>query len=122
MVYCSLLSGTTDGSIYIHDILTPVGVADYKCPLITSIRGRYNYKVNVIGYYLASISTRPSAHSHGISMVQWYPHDTGIFTSSSVDKTLRIWDTNEMCVGRWTYRFDNGWMGLIDGWMGLING
>lgn len=47
MVNYSLLSGTTDGSIYIHDILTPVGVADYKCPLITSIRGRYDYKETV---------------------------------------------------------------------------
>ena len=36
--------------------------------------------------------------SHAISVVQWYPHDTGIFTTSSVDKTLRVWDTNELCV------------------------
>lgn len=30
--------------------------------------------------------------------VQWYPHDTGIFTSSSFDKTLKIWDTNTLQV------------------------
>ena len=38
--------------------------------------------------------------SHAISVVQWYPHDTGIFITSSVDKMLRIWDTNELCVSR----------------------
>ena len=36
--------------------------------------------------------------SYAISVVQWYPHDTGIFTTSSVDRTLRVWDTNELCV------------------------
>ena len=34
--------------------------------------------------------------SHSISVVQWYPHDTGLFTTSSTDKTLKIWDTNCM--------------------------
>lgn len=38
--------------------------------------------------------------SHAISMVQWYPHDTGIFITSSVDRMLRIWDTNELCVSK----------------------
>ena len=31
-------------------------------------------------------------------MVEWYVHDNGIFTTSSVDKMVRIWDTNELCV------------------------
>lgn len=30
--------------------------------------------------------------------VQWYPHDTGMFTSSSFDKTLKVWDTNTLQV------------------------
>ena len=48
----------------------------------------------------SSLSRRTSYQpiSHAISVVQWYPHDTGVFTSSSVDKTLRIWDTNQMMV------------------------
>lgn len=36
--------------------------------------------------------------SHAISVVEWYVHDNGIFTTSSVDKMVRIWDTNELCV------------------------
>lgn len=68
MVYYSLLSGTTDGSIYIHDILTPVGVADYKCPLITSVRGRYVYKVGVtsIIWFLLVLDPR-----HTVMEYQW---------------------------------------------------
>ena len=32
--------------------------------------------------------------------VQWYPHDTGMFTSSSFDKTLKVWDTNTLQVSK----------------------
>lgn len=31
-------------------------------------------------------------------MVQWYPHDTGLFTTTSADRTLKVWDTNQMVV------------------------
>ena len=41
---------------------------------------------------------RSEHESHAVSMVQWYVHDNGIFTTSSVDKMVRIWDTNELCV------------------------
>ena len=37
-------------------------------------------------------------YKHSISAVSWYPHDTGIFLSSSTDETLRVWDTNSMIV------------------------
>ena len=36
--------------------------------------------------------------SHAVSVVQWFPHDTGIFTTTSGDKYLKIWDTNELMV------------------------
>ena len=45
-----------------------------------------------------SAASRTESQSHAISVVQWYPHDTGIFSTSSVDRVLRIWDTNELCV------------------------
>lgn len=78
MVNYSLLSGTTDGSIYIHDILTPVGVADYKCPLITSIRGRYDYKETVTSviWFLLVLDPRHTVMgyqwSNGILMILEY--------------------------------------------------
>ena len=36
--------------------------------------------------------------SHAVSVVQWFPHDTGIFTTTSGDRYLKIWDTNDLLV------------------------
>uniref|UniRef100_A0A8D0G861 ERCC excision repair 8, CSA ubiquitin ligase complex subunit n=1 Tax=Sphenodon punctatus TaxID=8508 RepID=A0A8D0G861_SPHPU len=38
----------------------------------------------------------PDVHRFSVETVQWYPHDTGMFTSSSFNKTLKIWDTNTL--------------------------
>lgn len=35
-----------------------------------------------------------SCHKNSVETVQWYPFDTGIFTSSSTDKALQVWDAN----------------------------
>uniref|UniRef100_A0A8C0AY72 Uncharacterized protein n=1 Tax=Buteo japonicus TaxID=224669 RepID=A0A8C0AY72_9AVES len=40
--------------------------------------------------------SHPDVHRFSVETVQWYPHDTGMFTSSSFDKTLKIWDTNTL--------------------------
>ncbi|KAI9466543.1 WD40-repeat-containing domain protein [Coemansia mojavensis] len=37
-----------------------------------------------------------SGHSSIVSSVEWYPVDNGLFTSASLDHTLRVWDTNTM--------------------------
>lgn len=82
-----LISGGSDvtGTIAIHDTAKPLkDRGRYKCPVVAStaaMRGRIQ-----------------PGWSYAISVVQWYPHDTGIFTTSSVDRTLRVWDTNELCV------------------------
>ncbi|CUM62750.1 uncharacterized protein PRCAT00000307001 [Priceomyces carsonii] len=39
---------------------------------------------------------RKSVHNFGISCIQWWPFDTGMFISSSFDHTVKIWDTNQM--------------------------
>lgn len=39
---------------------------------------------------------RKSVHQFGISSIQWWPHDTGMFISGSFDHTVKVWDTNEM--------------------------
>eukprot|EP01135_Chromosphaera_perkinsii_P010096 Nk52_evm21s2011 gene=Nk52_evmTU21s2011 len=36
------------------------------------------------------------AHKYGVRSVCWFPHDTGMFTTGSSDKVLKVWDTNEM--------------------------
>lgn len=49
----------------------------------------------------------PSENTHQFTVVrvQWYPFDTGLFTSSAKDRNLRIWDANS---GKPvdTYKFD----------------
>lgn len=43
---------------------------------------------------------RSSQHVHKFSVetVQWYPYDTGMFVSSSFDKTMKVWDTETLKV------------------------
>uniref|UniRef100_A0A8D0CXN0 DNA excision repair protein ERCC-8 n=1 Tax=Sander lucioperca TaxID=283035 RepID=A0A8D0CXN0_SANLU len=33
---------------------------------------------------------------HPLETVQWYPYDTGMFVSSSFDKTMKVWDTETL--------------------------
>ena len=37
-------------------------------------------------------------HRKPITNLSWYPHDTGLFYSSSFDGTVKIWDTNSLSV------------------------
>lgn len=37
-----------------------------------------------------------SGHKFNINSIKWFPRDTGIFVSSSSDKSVQVWDTNEM--------------------------
>lgn len=74
-----LLSGCADGSIYVHDLYNLTGSPHYTCKSICQISKDNHY-----------------AHKYSVECVQWYPFDTGLFTTSSMDKTLKIWDTNMM--------------------------
>jgi len=46
----------------------------------------------------AVISGGAGKHTKGISGISWYPVDTGIFTTSSFDHTLKVWDTNKLTI------------------------
>nr|CAB3243396.1 CKN1 Cockayne syndrome 1 homolog [Phallusia mammillata] len=35
-------------------------------------------------------------HKNTVNFVQWYPRDTGLFVTSSLDGTIKIWDTNKL--------------------------
>ncbi len=39
-------------------------------------------------------------HSYGISALQWYTFDTGMFFTGSFDATLKVWDTNTLEVSQ----------------------
>ena len=38
------------------------------------------------------------AHKFSIEAVQWYPRDNGMFITSSLDKSVKVWDSNTLQV------------------------
>lgn len=76
-----LLSSSSNGGIAIHDIEECFYSDKFQCKAIVTVNR----------------SLRDS-HKHSVETVQWYPNDTGMFLSSSVDSTLRVWDTNALQV------------------------
>ncbi|KAM6304072.1 DNA excision repair protein ERCC-8 isoform 3-T3 [Podargus strigoides] len=75
----NMLSGGSDGVIVLYDLENLSRKPSYTCKALCSV-GR----------------SHPHVHRFSVETVQWYPHDTGMFTSSSFDKTLKIWDTNTL--------------------------
>lgn len=45
---------------------------------------------------VGSITKATGGHSFGITGVQWWPFDQGMFLSSSYDTTVRVWDSNTL--------------------------
>lgn len=41
-------------------------------------------------------ANREDTHKFSITNINWYPIDNGMFTTSSMDHTLKVWDTNIM--------------------------
>lgn len=39
---------------------------------------------------------RHKGHEYAITGIRWWPVDTGMFTSSSFDKYIKVWDTNAL--------------------------
>uniref|UniRef100_T1JNL3 Uncharacterized protein n=1 Tax=Strigamia maritima TaxID=126957 RepID=T1JNL3_STRMM len=74
-----MLSGSSDGTVVIHDTDNLRGTPKYTCQVISKIDR--NYK---------------KGHKFSVETVQWSPIDTGMFTSSDLDGSLKIWDTNTM--------------------------
>lgn len=75
----SLLSGSSDGSIYIHDLFNFTGSPSFTANVEHIIER--NHK---------------NAHQYSVECVQWYPQDSGLFVTGSMDKILKVWDSNRM--------------------------
>ena len=73
------MCGGQDRTISIHDTLTRSSemssYSRHQCPMVHAIR---------------------NAHQFAIETVQWYPHDNGLFTSSGMDGSLKLWDATTM--------------------------
>ncbi|XP_022518350.2 DNA excision repair protein ERCC-8 isoform X2 [Astyanax mexicanus] len=74
-----MLSGGSDGVIVIYDLENNSRKLQYTCRAVCTV-GRSSRHV----------------HRFSVETVQWYPHDTGMFVSSSFDKTMKVWDTETL--------------------------
>ncbi|XP_033737189.1 DNA excision repair protein ERCC-8-like [Pecten maximus] len=74
-----LLSGSSDGSVGVHDLENFTGDVKYTSKSVC----------------FAGRGSR-HRHKHTVETVIWYPLDTGMFISSGTDKLLKVWDTNTL--------------------------
>lgn len=80
-----MLNGYLDGIISVHDIYN-----------VTYPRATAKYAGE--SAKLVTCTSKTVTHTNSITDLQWYPYDTGIFTSSSCDGFLYVWDTSRMIV------------------------
>ncbi|XP_072262019.1 DNA excision repair protein ERCC-8 [Pyxicephalus adspersus] len=83
-----MLSGGSDCMIVLYDLENLTKKPSFTCKALCKIGKGH-----------------PDVHKFSVETVQWYPHDTGLFTSSSFDKTLKIWDTNSLRLAE-LFQFD----------------
>ncbi|KAJ1337110.1 hypothetical protein BSLG_006583 [Batrachochytrium salamandrivorans] len=72
-----LISARTDLSISIYDL-------DDFTPQFNGMRSVSR---------VAAISSSGLVHSSKITGVCWFPRDTGLFTTSSLDRSIKVWDS-----------------------------
>ena len=79
------ISGYNNGLITIHDL--------------TEVLYRKGEHMKTAQLLASSTESSDSlAHTKAVTDVHWYPHDTGMFTSSGMDANLFVWDTQLMRV------------------------
>ncbi|XP_068594697.1 DNA excision repair protein ERCC-8 isoform X2 [Brachionichthys hirsutus] len=74
-----MLSGGADGVIVVYDLENISGKPQFTCKAVCTVGRSSRY-----------------AHKFSVETVQWYPYDTGMFVSSSFDKTMKVWDTETL--------------------------
>lgn len=77
-----LLAGFADSTISLYDMEKTIGMDRVEFKPLVEVT-----KSNTVKH-----------HTHGVSSLSWYPFDTGMFVSGGFDKTVKIWDTNELAV------------------------
>lgn len=106
--YRFLLSGCADSSIKLWDlqreeIQRQENEVDARQYDHRSLYDAFDYDNPISTFANVATIPRKSQHKFGISTIQWWPHDTGMFVSLSFDHTVKIWDTNELIP---VYSFD----------------
>jgi len=87
----SVLTGGADSGINIWDIETDRSNGEEA---VIDTLATIPQSVSLSGIIL--MEYRNKGHEYAITAVRWWPVDTGMFTSSSFDKHLKVWDTNAL--------------------------
>lgn len=98
-----MLSGGADSSIRLWDLQdgepdTPAGAIRKR-----SRQNRSKKPSSSSSLSLVAEVPRKTQHRFGISAIQWYPRDAGLFVSSSFDHFVKVWDAEALEV---VYAFD----------------
>ena len=85
-MFISLLSAGGDGTISLFDIEEQVNKPKMSFEPAIHIKKYFLFVLILI--------IRSQRNNFGVSCVQWYSHDTGMFFTGSYDGSVRVWDTN----------------------------
>lgn len=101
--YRFLLSGSGDSSIKLWDLhqqeqIRTENEVDAKLNKIHHPRrfDTFDYDNPVTAFANVAIMPAREFHKFGVSALEWWPFDTGLFVSSSFDHSVKVWDTNEL--------------------------
>lgn len=94
--YTYLLSGCADSSIKLWDLSQQEITNDIITKGYQDLHEDDDFDNPYKTYKNIATIPRKSVHDFGISCIQWWPIDTGMFILSSFDHTLKVWDTNEL--------------------------
>lgn len=101
--YRFLLSGSGDSSIKLWDLhqqeqIRTENEVDAKLNKIHHPRrfDTFDHDNPVTAFANVAIMPAREFHKFGVSALEWWPFDTGLFVSSSFDHSVKVWDTNEL--------------------------
>lgn len=96
--YQYFLSSCADSSIKLWDLKSQDAQESARevLPYEVDQYDNFDYDNPISTFSNVATVPRKTAHKFGVSCIQWWPFDTGMFVSSSFDHTVKIWDTNAL--------------------------